>query len=346
MMFLQEMIGKIIAGERDGLPLWKVLLSEIEYEPVTDPSEGVLAASLAENILRFGLLQPVLLRKMDGGKQSAKYALIAGRRRVEAMKMLGRTHIPAMVIVCDADRAKALAVSENLLRRPPHYIEVAQTLNELVKSGWTAERLSGALAMPREDLRSLLAIAATPADHRAKLRKMEVSQLDALRLQSFSLPLQTAMLDKCIACPDVVLSDLITEMMESPDLRLTQTRKVMVNDVRIFLNTVEKSAATMKEAGFDTKISREDLSDCYVFEIRVGKKQGELLSEPCLYTNVSRETLPSHTKAHRFSDARNIFQAIAEDEFELSKGVSRETSWDEAMNYNENAEKLELCIDE
>lgn len=346
-MFLQEMIGKIMAGERDGLPLWKVLLSEIEYEPITDPAEGVLAASLAENILRFGLLQPILLRKNEpGGKGGAKYAVVAGRRRIEAMKMLGRTHIPALVISSDAQRAKAISLSENMLRQEPHYLEVALQLSELVKNGWTDDQLSGALAMPRDELRALLAIAALPDDHRRRLRKMEISQQDAVRLQTFSLSLQSAILDKCIARPEINLSELITEMIESPDFRLTQTRKVLVNDVRVFLNTVEKSATTMKEAGFDTQVKRDDLDDCIVFEIRVAKRQGELLGRKCDTINVSRETYAETAEASRFSSVKNIFQALAEDECKLSENVSRETFSNGLTISSENAEKLELCIDE
>ena len=102
---LYETITKILTGDRDGTTLWTVALHEIEYAPITDPAEGIWIASLAESILRCGQLQPILLyRNKQVVRGQPQYYLIAGRRRMEAMRMLGRTHVNAIVVRCDAKK--------------------------------------------------------------------------------------------------------------------------------------------------------------------------------------------------------------------------------------------------
>lgn len=345
-MLILNLIGKMLTGERDGSTIWEVLLGDISYDPITDPSEGVLVASLAENILRFGLLQPIIIRKnQKGGKKREKYVLVAGRRRLEALRMLGRTHAPAIVVACDEKRAPVLSVSENLLRRSPNYAELAVRLSDLVSNGWEVERLAGALAMPKTELNDLLTLARLSPAELQRMRRMDVSREDAVRLQSFAPAVKAAILDKRAADPDVDLSALITEMRESPDLRLTQTHKILVNDVRVFLNTIEKSAATMKSAGFDTKVEREELADCYVFEVRVSKSQGVMLRDERKKPDVSRETSAINGRAPGFSAATSIFKALAEEETSIGADVSRETCAEKGMISFENAENLELCID-
>ena len=69
---------------------------------------------LAESIKRFGLLHPITVFPEDG-----KYILVAGQRRLLAVKQLGWDEIPARVLSTrpDAIEAKAISFSENFVRR-------------------------------------------------------------------------------------------------------------------------------------------------------------------------------------------------------------------------------------
>ena len=112
----------------------------------------------------------------------------------------------------------------------------------------------------------------------------------------------------------------------------------------MFLNTVEKSLETMRAAGFDTALAQSADENSYTLTVRIAKRAGVVLSKPDL-PNVSRETLGKSKPKPRFSSALSIFEAIAEDERELSEIVSRETFGDGQIILQENVEKLELCID-
>lgn len=69
---------------------------------------------LAESIKRFGLLHPVTAFAEEG-----KYVLVAGQRRLLAVKKLGWDEIPARILSTppDAIEAKAISFSENFVRR-------------------------------------------------------------------------------------------------------------------------------------------------------------------------------------------------------------------------------------
>ena len=68
---------------------------------------------LAESIKKHGVLQPVLLRKKDGGR----YELIAGERRLRASKEAGLRSIPAIIRDVTDIQSLELAIIENVQDR-------------------------------------------------------------------------------------------------------------------------------------------------------------------------------------------------------------------------------------
>lgn len=342
---LQDVIGRLLAGDRDGTMLWKILLEDIEYEPITEPAEGVFVASLAESILRCGQLQPILVCRRENNHSQGKYRLIAGRRRLEAMRMLGRTHIHAMVIRCETERIGALSLAENLIRRDPCYIELAEQVQRLIKAGWKADKLAAMLSMPVLELESLLELLTLPSYELRMLRLCPIQREDAVRLLKITPSLRRTLLEKCAAASGAEASALIKAALENPAPKLTQTRKIMVSSARAFLNTVERAAQTMRSAGYDVAVSRDESNEEYTFEIRVAKCQGAKLRELDRSADVSRETCKNDMPSKRFSSAASIFEALAEEECAIGGNVSRETFMNGLSVSRENAEKLELCID-
>jgi ParB family transcriptional regulator, chromosome partitioning protein len=101
--------------------------------------EGIdeLATSLGEH----GLLQPVVVRRVAEG-----YELIAGHRRLEAWKTLGRPEIPAVVRDETQDQAYILTLVENLQREDLTPKEEAAALEVLVRErGWTTRQVGEAI---------------------------------------------------------------------------------------------------------------------------------------------------------------------------------------------------------
>jgi N6-adenosine-specific RNA methylase IME4 len=88
---------------------------------------------LAESIRDIGLLHRITLRKLDG-----RYVLVAGRRRLEAFKLLKEGEIPARVIDAGETQALKVEIYENLQRAELNALERADHISELKKI-WEAE---------------------------------------------------------------------------------------------------------------------------------------------------------------------------------------------------------------
>ncbi|MCZ6691490.1 MAG: ParB/RepB/Spo0J family partition protein [Planctomycetota bacterium] len=81
-------------------------------------------AELAQSIEENGLLQPILLRPAP--KAPGKYELVAGERRLRAVRMLGWKAVPAVTREVDDDTLLVLALVENLQREALNPMEEAE----------------------------------------------------------------------------------------------------------------------------------------------------------------------------------------------------------------------------
>jgi len=116
--------------DRDDIDLLKLAVSSIRPNPFQprvefDDSElDELAASVAE----VGVLQPVLVRRVDVGR----YELVAGERRWRAAQRAGLTHVPALVRDVSDREALEEAVVENLHRADLNALEEAAAYRQLI----------------------------------------------------------------------------------------------------------------------------------------------------------------------------------------------------------------------
>lgn len=83
---------------------------------------------LAANILKEGLIQPLLVRKIQDGS----YELIAGERRWRAAMLAGLKELPVVIKDVSKDKAFELALVENLQREDLNPIEEAVAFRRLI----------------------------------------------------------------------------------------------------------------------------------------------------------------------------------------------------------------------
>lgn len=117
-------------------------------------------ASLASSIDSIGLLQPIVVREDDGS-----YVLVAGERRLRAMKSLNRATIPA-VIRSETDDATNLAEAlvENIQREDLNPLEEAAAFQELLEEyGKTHEEVAESVGKSRSTISNTLRLLQLPA---------------------------------------------------------------------------------------------------------------------------------------------------------------------------------------
>ena len=90
---------------------------------IDDDALGELAASIRS----VGLLQPVVVRPVDGG-----YELVAGERRWRACRLAGLTRVPAIIRETGDDQMLRDALIENLQRVDLNPLEEAAAFRQLV----------------------------------------------------------------------------------------------------------------------------------------------------------------------------------------------------------------------
>ena len=108
---------------------------------IEDEALGELAASIRS----VGLLQPVVVRPVDGG-----YELVAGERRWRACKVAGLLRIPAIVRETGDDQMLRDALIENLQRVDLNPLEEAAAFRQLVDDfGATHEEIADRVGKSR-----------------------------------------------------------------------------------------------------------------------------------------------------------------------------------------------------
>lgn len=128
-------------------------------QPRTDFDSEALDA-LAASIEAIGLLQPVIVRA-----NADDYILIAGERRLRAVKSLGRGEIPA-IIRQETDDATTLAEAlvENLQREDLSPLEEAAAYKELLEDlGMTHEDVAVRVGKSRSTITNTLRLLQLPA---------------------------------------------------------------------------------------------------------------------------------------------------------------------------------------
>jgi len=146
------------ANKQQGEPS-TLLLAELVpgmYQPRTRMDEGALY-ELAESIKAQGIMQPILVRKLESGKNAGKYKIIAGERRSRAAKLAGLDEVPVLVRNVPNEAAAAMALIENIQREDLNPLEEAQGLNRLIKEfGLTHELAAQAVGRSRSAASNLL----------------------------------------------------------------------------------------------------------------------------------------------------------------------------------------------
>lgn len=115
-------------------------------------------AELAASILRHGLLQPILVRRAEGGPS---WILVAGQRRLAALQSLGRRTVPAIVTSGDPGE---VALVENLQRAALDPFETAAAVERLMaRHGYSQAAMGEILGLKQSTVSSILAVGRLPA---------------------------------------------------------------------------------------------------------------------------------------------------------------------------------------
>jgi ParB family chromosome partitioning protein len=157
---LGALIPTEVMGDRSSslLDIPVTAIEPNEHQPRTAFDEESLA-SLTASVREVGVLQPILVRELDGGR----YELVAGERRWRAAKRAGLQVIPAILrTVSDRGRVEQ-ALIENLHRQDLNPMEEAGAYQQLIEDfGLTHEELASRVGKSRATITNTLRLFQLP----------------------------------------------------------------------------------------------------------------------------------------------------------------------------------------
>ena len=246
----------------------EVMLTKIisnPYQPRTIFDEQALK-ELAESITANGVLQPVILRKINN-----KYEIVAGERRCRASKLAGIETIPAIIRDYSDDQMMDLAILENLQRENLSVLEEANAYQLLIeKRQLTQSEIAKKLGKSRPYIANYLRLLKLPTEVKKMLEKQLLSMGQARSLLGLAEPDQLlAVAKKAVAQQMTVrqLEQYVTELNANKNMKQTKNnvgkkqKPSFIRATETQLQSKFGSAVEIKKVGKKGKIEIQFLSE-------------------------------------------------------------------------------------
>ncbi|QHE94591.1 ParB/RepB/Spo0J family partition protein [Pandoraea fibrosis] len=223
-----------------------------KYQPRTRMDEGALQ-ELAASIRAQGLMQPILVRRVDG----EKYEIIAGERRFRAARIAGLSEVPVLVRDVPDEAAAAMALIENIQREDLNPLEEAQGIQRLLgEFNYTHEQAAESLGRSRSAVSNLL------------------------RLLNLAQPVQTMLLAgdldmghaRALLAVDAATQITLANQVINKRLSVRDTERIVNASLKPQGDGIRRRSA--EEGGRDVTRLEEELSDLLAsnVKIKVGRK--------------------------------------------------------------------------
>lgn len=171
---LDALFGEeLLPDENANLRLLPIAKIEPNDRQPRESFDGERLEALADSIRQHGVIQPITVRRLDGGY----YQIIAGERRWRAARLAGLDELPARIVDADDRDAMVLALVENLQREDLNPVEQAKGLRRLIEEfGCTQEAAAERVGCSRPAVANSLRLLALPE---AVLAMLEDGRLSA-----------------------------------------------------------------------------------------------------------------------------------------------------------------------
>lgn len=128
---------------------------------------------LAQSIRELGVLEPILVRKRQGGG----FEIIAGERRWRAAQRAGLRDVPIVVRELSTQQSFEAAIVENLQREDLNAIETARALQRLIdEHGHTQESVAQKIGKDRTTVANSIRLLKLPPGVLERIENAELSE--------------------------------------------------------------------------------------------------------------------------------------------------------------------------
>ena len=253
------------------LPAWSIEPCPMQARKSFDDDS---LRELSESIRSYGILNPLTVRERNG-----RYELIAGERRLRATKLAGLREVPCIIIEVSMEDAGLISMVENLQRRDLNFVEEAMGINQLILMfGMSQEEAAKRIGKSQSAVANKLRLLKLPTDILEALKENALSERHGralLKLSDSDRQRKTLKHiienDLTVAATDAYIDSLINESNKKEKSQAKRT--FILKDVRVFLNSLNRSLELMKQGGIDAGVERRETDDCLVLTISIPKNK-------------------------------------------------------------------------
>lgn len=193
---------------------------------------------LADSIREKGILQPLVVRKLDDG-----YEILAGERRFRAAQHLKLREVPVVVKTADEKAAMEIALIENIQREDLNPMEEAHAYRDLMDSyHLTQEEVSKKLGKDRATIANTMRLIKLPAIIQEMVVSGKLSAGHARSLLALEKVEEQIVLAKEIVAKGLSVrkvEELIKQMNDGGEVAITASPKREPTQLPVFLSRVQ-----------------------------------------------------------------------------------------------------------
>lgn len=255
------------------------LIEPNNFQPRTNFDEERLE-QLAQSIRANGIIQPLIVRRVPGGK----YQLVAGERRWRASQRAGLQRVPCVIKEIPEDKMLELALIENIQRQELNAIEEAHAYKRLIETlGLTQEMVAQRVGRDRTFITNYLRLLRLPDDIQSLVEAEKLSMGHARALLGVDEPdiqrrLAKEIIDKSLSVRETertikrivegaAVANSVSSTKEDPNFKAAEDklRRKLSSKVQIIVSQKGNGGRIEIEFFDDNDLNR-------IYEIIMGKE--------------------------------------------------------------------------
>ena len=225
---------------------------------------------LAASIAAHGVLQPlVVLREGD------HYRLIAGERRLRASKEAGLKQVPCILTQKTPAEAAKLSLIENLQRENLSFFEEAAAYRRLMEEYALAQAdIAREMSKDPSTIANKLRLLKLPISAQILIQKNGLTERHARALlrvgdHELLMELLETVIDQALNVKES--EELIAAALTPKEKKKRPRRFGSIKDIRLCINTLEHTVATLRQAGIKPQTQIHDEERFVEYIIRIPK---------------------------------------------------------------------------
>ncbi|MBO5845761.1 MAG: ParB/RepB/Spo0J family partition protein [Clostridia bacterium] len=233
---------------------------------------------LADSIRRYGIIQPLTVRRSDIDDIYA-YELVAGERRLRAARILGYFTVPCIIIEADERMSAEMAIIENLLRKDLNMFEQAYGFKKLIENyGLTQDEVARRMSLSQSAVANKIRLLKLTDAEQELILENELSERHAralLKIDSVEMRIEAIRYISSMSMNVINSEKYIETVLKRAETKQKDAKTMQASckerSARLFVDGVKRRVSNLNKQGGNATVDVVDLSDVVEVRIKIAK---------------------------------------------------------------------------